>query len=90
MGIHEAGQDDFTGAVDLSDFLAVLLQPGIAQGVFGGADGNDLSAEAEDRAVFDDAEFVEVGTTAGAGLLDVDRSVSSWPMLARNSGGLIF
>ena len=68
MGIDEAGQNDFAGAVDLDDFLAILLQPGIAQGVFGRADGNDLPAEAEDSAIFDDAEFFEVGTAARAGL----------------------
>ena len=39
--------------------LAVLLQPGVAQGIFGLADGDDFSAKAENRAIFDDAEFFE-------------------------------
>ena len=68
MGINESGQDDFARAVDLGDFLAILLQPRIAQGVFGGADGNDLSAEAEHGGIFDDAELFEVGTASRTGL----------------------
>src|SRR6202035_4326579 len=68
VGIHEPGQDNFTGAVDLSNFLAIPLQPGIAEGVFGGADRNDLPAETEDRTVFDDADFSEVGATTRTSL----------------------
>jgi hypothetical protein len=58
------GQNDLSRAIDLGNVLAILLQPGIAQRVFGRAHGNDLSAETQHRAVFDDAEFFEVGTAA--------------------------
>ena len=88
--IDEAGKDYFARAIDLGDFLAILLEPGIAQGVFGRADGNDLPAEAQDRAIFDDAEFFEVGAAARARIADGERRVRSWPMLASSSGGCIF
>jgi len=55
--IDKPRQDNFARAVDLGNFLAILLQPGIAQRIFRGADGDDLTAEAQDRAIFDDAEF---------------------------------
>lgn len=67
MRIDESGEDNFARAVDLKNSLAVLLQPGIAQGIFSCADRNDLAAEAEDGAVFDDAEFFKAGTAAWAG-----------------------
>ena len=66
VGVDKARQHDFAGAVYLHDFLAILFQPGIAQGVFGGANGDYLSAEAEDGGVLNDAEFFESGTTARA------------------------
>jgi hypothetical protein len=66
--IDETGEDDFARTVDLGDSLAILLQPGIAQGVFGRANRNDLPAEAQDSAIFDDAELFEIGTTARSGL----------------------
>ena len=66
--IDEAREDDFARAVDLENFLAIFLQPGITQSVFGRADGNNLTAEAQDSAIFDDAELLEVGTAARAGL----------------------
>ncbi len=55
--IDEARQNNFARAVDLDNFLAILLQPRIAQGVFSRPDGNDLPAETQDSAVFDDAKF---------------------------------
>src|ERR1700683_3136805 len=44
--IDEPGQNDFARAIDLDNLLMILFQPGIAQGIFGCANGNDLSAEA--------------------------------------------
>ena len=46
--------------------LPILFQPGIAQRILSGADGNDLSAEAQDGSVFDDAKFFQVGAAARA------------------------
>ena len=66
MRIHEAGKNDSAGAIDLYDLLTILFQPGIAQGVLGGADRDDLPAKAKDSGGFDDAEFLEVGTAARA------------------------
>ena len=65
MRVHESGQDDLSGAIDLDNFFAILLDPRIAQRVFGLADGDNLSADAQHRAVFDDAEFSEIGAAAG-------------------------
>ena len=67
MGIDEPGQDDFASAVDLDNSLTILFQPGIAESVFSGADGNDFSSEAKDRPVFDNSEFFEGGTAAWTG-----------------------
>ena len=66
MGIDEAGEHDTAGAVDFGYFLAILLEPGIAEGIFGLADGDDLAAETKDGGVFDDAEIGESGAAAGA------------------------
>ena len=71
VGIHEAGEDDFSRAVDLDDFLAILFQPGITKSVFGCADGNKFSTEAQDSGVFYNAEFFETGTSAWARLIRV-------------------
>ena len=51
--IDKTRQDDATAAVDLDDFLAILLQPRIAQRVFGAADGNNLAADAENGSVIE-------------------------------------
>jgi len=64
VGIDEAGKDDFPGAIDLVELLAVLLDPGIAQSFFGGTDRDDLARDREDSGVFEDAEVFEVGATA--------------------------
>lgn len=66
MGIDEAGKHDFAGAVDLGDLLAMFFDPGIAESVFGGTDGDDLAAEAENGSVFNDAEFLQCGAAARA------------------------
>ena len=54
MRIYESGQNYFAGAVNFDDFLAVLLQPGIAQRVFGLAGGNDFAAVFHDDIGFID------------------------------------
>ena len=66
--VHESRQHNFLFTVDLSEFLAILLQPGIAQGIFRFADGSDSSSDAEDGGIFDNAEFFEFRATARAGL----------------------
>jgi hypothetical protein len=68
MGVHETGQNNLAGAVKFDNLLAMLPDPGIAQGVFGPAGGDDLLAHAQHRAVFDDAEFLEFRTAAWAGV----------------------
>ncbi len=65
MGIDEAGQNDFARAIDLGDFLTILFQPGIAQSVFRCSNGNNFATEAEDGAVFNDAELFEVADRVG-------------------------
>jgi hypothetical protein len=56
------------GTVDFGDSLAVLFEPGIAEGVFGLANGDDFAAQAEDGGVFEEAEFGECRTATGARL----------------------
>ena len=69
MRVDESGEDDLASAVDLGDCLSVCLQPGIVQGIFGLADGHDLSANAEYRTVMKNAEFSQIGSTPGAALV---------------------
>ena len=57
MGVNEAGNNNFSGAINLENFLAILFYPGIAQSVFGFANRNNLSADGQDSAVFDYREF---------------------------------
>jgi hypothetical protein len=58
--IYEAGQNQFARAVDLGDLSAISLDPRVAQSVFGGPDGDDLSVQAQHRAILDDAEMSQV------------------------------
>jgi len=44
---------------------AFVTNPGIAQGVFCRADGNDLAADTQDGRVFDYAELSEFRATPG-------------------------
>ena len=67
MRVHEPGQDNLAGTIDLDNFLSVLFDPGIAQSVSGFAGGDNLASDAEDGAVFDDAEFSEAGCAPRAG-----------------------
>lgn len=67
VGIDEAGERDLAFAVDLDDLLSVLLKPGIAKGILALAHRDNLSPEAEDGGVFDDAQFLEFGAAARAG-----------------------
>ena len=67
MRIHESGQDDLSRAIELDDFPAILSDPGIAQRVFGFARRDNLPAHAQDRAILDDAEFLEIAAAARAG-----------------------
>lgn len=68
MRIDESGQNDFARAIDLSNFLSILLQPRVAQRVFGRADRNDLPAKAQNRTVLDNVEFFEARAAAWSGL----------------------
>ena len=67
MGVDQAGQNNLARTIDLRDLVAVFRQPGIEQGVFGAADGDDLSAEAENGAIGDQAEFFKGRAAAWAG-----------------------
>jgi len=64
MRVDKAGQNNLSLTVDLDDFLAILLEPGIAEGVFGPADGNDLATLAEHGSVFEDGEVLQIGATS--------------------------
>jgi len=76
-------------AIDLDDRLAILLEPGVAQCVLALADGNNLSPEAKDSGVFDNAEFLKFLPTADTGpvgtrlqrqkLADIDQQQSGLP-----------
>lgn len=68
MGIDEAREHNLSGAVDLHDLLAILQHPGIAQGVFGRARRNNLSSDAQHRAVTDEAKLLKFRAAARAGL----------------------
>ena len=83
MGIDKARQHHAPATVDFDDLLAILLQPGIAQSVFRGADRNDLASQAEHGSVFDDAEFGKGSAASRA--VAAERSVRSWPMLTSKS-----
>ena len=87
MRIDKSGQYDFAGTVDLGDLLAILPQPGIAQGILRGADRNDLAAETEDRAISMMPSSLRSRLRRGPGLPEAERSESSWLMLAKSSGG---
>ena len=59
MRIHKARQNHASATVDFNNFLAMLLKPCIANGVFRCADRDNLSAHAYHGAVFDDRKFRE-------------------------------
>jgi hypothetical protein len=60
MRIHESGKDDFTRAIDLVHSLAMFPQPGIAQSVSYSAHRDNFPAQAQNRPIFDDAQFPKV------------------------------
>ncbi len=64
VGIYKSRKDDFVSAIDLENFLAVLPQPRITQGIFRRADRNDFSAEAEYSRIFDDAQTAQIMSAA--------------------------
>ena len=66
MGVHKSRQDDLAGAIDLDNFLAVLPDPWIAQGVFTFAGRNNFLAYAQHRAILDDAEVLQRWAAARA------------------------
>jgi hypothetical protein len=57
MGVDKAGQHYVPGTIHFFHSLAISLQPGITQGISGGADRDDLSAETQDGAILDNAEI---------------------------------
>jgi hypothetical protein len=58
--IHKTRKHDLAATVDLDDFLAVFLQPGIPESVPGLADRNNLPAEAEHGGVLENAQIAEL------------------------------
>ena len=46
MGVDEAGQNDLPRTIDFDDFPAILLEPGVAQCVFGLTHGDNLATQA--------------------------------------------
>jgi len=67
MGVYKAGQHDAATAVDLHDFLAILLEPRITQGIFARSHRNNLAAKAEHGRVLNDAEIGKESAAAGTG-----------------------
>jgi hypothetical protein len=57
--IHKPRQHHLPFAVDLDHLLAILLQPGISQGLFRFSNRNNLPAETQDRRIFDNPEFAQ-------------------------------
>ena len=68
MRVHESRQDHLAGAIDLDNFFSILPDPGIAQRVFSLAGGDNFLAHAQNCAILDDAEFLQVGAAARAGI----------------------
>lgn len=66
--IYESGQDDLAVAINLSDFLAVLFDPRIAQRVFTLAHRDNFAAHAEHCGIFEHAEFSKPPAPSGTGL----------------------
>ena len=66
MRVHESGQDYLSGAVNFHKLGAIFLEPGIAQSIFGLANGDNLAAEAEHRSVFEDGELFKIWSSARA------------------------
>jgi hypothetical protein len=67
MGIHKAGQDDSTGAVDFGQAPRVFLDPGILESLARFPHGNNLAGNAKHSRVSDDAQFAECAAAARAG-----------------------
>jgi len=57
MRIDKAGQHHVPGTIHFFYSLAISIQPGITQGIFGGPDRDDLSAETQDGTILDNAEI---------------------------------
>src|SRR5580765_4343788 len=57
VGIYKPRQNHAPIAIDLSDLLPILLEPWIAQSVFGCSYRDDLSPKTKDRCVLNDVEF---------------------------------
>ena len=53
--IDESGDHYFSRTIDFNNLLAILCKPGIATGVFGCSDSDNLAACAENCPVLDDA-----------------------------------
>jgi hypothetical protein len=66
MRVHESGEDNLSGAIDLDNFLAISLYPGVAHRVFGFAGRNNLPAGTQYSAILNDAEILEIGTATRA------------------------
>ena len=68
MRIHEPGKDDFTRAIDLVHSLAMFLQPGIAQSISYGSHRDNFPAQAQNRPIFDDAQFLQLRSAMWASI----------------------
>lgn len=67
MRIDKAGKHNLTFAIDLDYSFAIFLQPGIAQGILGFANRDNLAGVANHGGVFDDAKFLELRASARGG-----------------------
>lgn len=69
VGINKSRDYNFTGAIDLRELLSMFPDPGIAQRIFRCADRNDPAADAEHRAMAENAEFLQFRSAARARFL---------------------
>src|SRR5260221_10399739 len=65
MRIHKSGQNNFSGAVNLCNMLAIFPDPDIAQCVFCLADRDNFTAYTKHRAVFDNPQVTQFCVAPG-------------------------
>ena len=59
MRIYKSRKHDSARAIDLGNLLAIFLKPGIVQGIFDGANRNNLAACAENSRILKNVQFAK-------------------------------
>jgi hypothetical protein len=65
--VNEARQHHLAATIDLDNVLAIFLNPRIEEHILGPADRNNLSAQAQDSAIFNEAELAKLRPSLGTG-----------------------